>query len=356
METFLLSALGWDNFFETQLSNFNLQGLHIARVTAENKTNYNLQSESGAVIAEVTGRLMFGALLESELPKVGDWVLFAIMDQDKGIIHEILERKTKLSRKAVGKRTTEQIIAANLDVLFIVQGLDDNYNISRLERYMSALQAGINPIVVLNKSDCCMNAQAKIAEVQQRIPGIPVIATSSLNGQIECLRNFISAGKTFAFAGSSGVGKSTLINCLLGRDDQKTAEVRAKDSKGRHTTTRREMTFLDTGGILIDTPGMREFQPWADDENLSLGFQDIDEYAGGCRYADCEHLHEDQCAVKEAVSNGKIDALHYENYLKLKREINYQQTLSDPLKALEKKKRDKEIHRAVKKMYRRKGN
>jgi ribosome biogenesis GTPase / thiamine phosphate phosphatase len=171
---------------------------------------------------------------------------------------------------------------------------------------------------------------------------------------VDALRTFISAGKTFAFVGSSGVGKSTLINRLLDHDFQKTADVRTQDSKGRHTTTRREMFFLNTGGILIDTPGMREFEPWAEDENLSLGFPDIEKLSTSCRYANCVHLLEDHCAVKEAVATGELDEAHYANYLKLRREILYQQSLTDPGKAQERKRFTKEMQRSANKMIRKK--
>jgi ribosome biogenesis GTPase len=232
--------------------------------------------------------------------------------------------------------------------------MDDNYNISRVERYLSAVQRNIFPVVVLNKADCCNDVSVKIEDMKNRLAGIDVIATSSINGDVHALQNYIAAGKTFAFVGSSGVGKSTLINSLLSTDSQKTSSVREKDSKGRHTTTRREMCLLPSGGILIDTPGMREFQPWSEDEDLSVAFQDLEGLAQGCRYADCRHLHEDQCAVKDAVTSGAIGMLHYENYLKLKRELAYQQSLTDPAKALERKRTTKKLTKAGNKIIRNK--
>jgi ribosome biogenesis GTPase len=354
MEIISLSALGWNSFFESQLQAETLIHNNLGRISIENKTNYQVISTHGEFIGEVTGRLMYAAESEAQLPKVGDWVLFQIMDDQRAIIHQVMERRTVISRNAPGKKISEQVIVTNLDVLFIVQGLDDNYNVSRLERYLSALQRGILPVVVLNKADCCNDVTAKIQEVQSRLPGIAVISSSSVNGDIQALQNYITEGKTFAFVGSSGVGKSTLINSLLNKEFLKTSAVREKDSKGRHTTTRREMHLLPSGGILIDTPGMREFQPWSDDKDLSVAFHDIEALASACRYSDCQHLHEDHCAVKEAVASGEIAVVHYENYLKLKREMEYHQSLADPAKALERKKITKKLTKAGNKIIRNK--
>jgi ribosome biogenesis GTPase len=353
METISLTALGWGDFFQSQLTPM-LSSFEFGRIATEHKTNYIVRSVSGIYIAEITGKLMYTAESEAALPKVGDWVAFTLMDEGKAIIHHVLQRKTCLSRKAVGKKITEQVIATNLDVLFIVQSLDDNFNISRAERYVAALQPGIEPVIVLNKSDFCSDVAEKVATVQQRLPGIQVIATSAISNQLEALRNFITEGKTFAFVGSSGVGKSSLINSLVASDLMKTSEVREKDSKGRHTTTRREMVCLAGGGILIDTPGMREFAPWGDDENFTVGFSDIETYASSCKYADCAHMHEDNCAVKDAVANGEIESQHYNNYLKLKREFSWQQSLSDPELAQERKKKNKAQQRAANKIFRKK--
>lgn len=354
MEKFSLSALGWNNFFESQLKNLQLPGFKTGRIITENRTNYRLISDTGEFIAEITGKLMFAALSDADLPKVGDWVIFTMMDDEKAMIHQVLERKTQLARKAVGKKMIEQIIVTNLDVLFIVQGLDDNFNLSRLERYLAALQGGIEPVIVLNKADQCNDVPGKILEVQNRIPGVPVIATSFITGDISSLRSHISYGKTFAFVGSSGVGKSSLVNTLLDNNFLKTFEVREKDSKGRHTTTRREMVCLETGGILVDTPGMREFQPWSDDADLSIAFHDINAMAESCRYSNCEHIHEDLCAVKEAVASGAIESTHYNNYLKLRKEISYQQSVTDVKSAQERKRSFKESQRAYNKILRNK--
>jgi ribosome biogenesis GTPase len=351
MDTFSFPALGWNKFFEDQIAEITLKDFKTGRVTAENKTNYNLLSDTGEYIAEVTGKLLYTISSTAELPKVGDWVIFTEMDAGRAIIHQVLRRHTVLSRKAVGKDMTEQIVVTNLDVLFIVQGLDQNFNISRIERYLSALQ-GIEAVIVLNKSDCCEDKDQKIAEVSERLPKIKIISTSCVNGDIGALRECIQHGKTYAFAGSSGVGKSSLINSLIKKETQRTLETREIDGKGRHTTTRREMIVMDDGGLLIDTPGMREFQPWAAEGDLSTAFDDIEELAMQCRYADCTHLREDHCAVKEALESGVLNETHYQNYLKLKREMNYQRSLTDPLYARARKKENKKIHRAANKIFR----
>jgi len=336
MKNHSLTALGWSDLFESQLKNISIPGIQPARVTTENKTNYGVRTQEKEFIAEVTGKLMYTALSDSDLPKVGDWVAVTVMDEDRAMIHEVLPRRTVLSRKAVGKTMTEQVIVSNLDVLFIVQGLDDNFNIPRLERYLTAVR-NIKPVIVLNKADLCKDPEEKVRAVCQRIHGADVITTSSVDHNIGALKAYLHPGQTFAFAGSSGVGKSSLINSLLEDDRLKTAAVREKDSKGKHTTSRREMIFMENGAILVDTPGMREFQPWADAENVSVVFDDIRELSRHCRFADCQHLHEAGCAVKDAVETGALSAAHYENYLKLRREMEYQESRVDASKALERK-------------------
>jgi ribosome biogenesis GTPase len=353
METFSFPALGWNTFFEEQLASLETKNFSIGRISTENKTNYNVIGQTGEFVGEVTGKLAYTAESFSALPKVGDWVLFAEMNTNRVIIHHVFERQTTVSRKAAGRGVNEQIIATNLDVLFIVQSLDQNFNISRIERYLSAL-SGIEAVVVLNKSDCCEDPVLKADEVKNRLTRIKVITTSCATGDVDQLRSCIQPGKTFAFAGSSGVGKSSLINSIIEADRQKTMDTRQVDGKGKHTTTRREMIVTPGGGILIDTPGMREFEPWAAEGDMTSAFDDIELLAEQCRYADCSHVQEHYCAVKEAVNAGQLDEMHYQNYLKLKRELNYQQSLADPLFALERKKVNKKHQRALNRMIRKK--
>ena len=355
MKYLSLQALGWNNFFEQQSTDITIPGHEVARVVSENKTNYGVRAVDREAIAEITGKLMYGAETESELPKVGEWVVITMMDDDRAMIHEVLKRKTVLSRAAAGRKTTEQVIAANLDVVFIVQGLDDNFNIARLERYLTAVR-GIEPVIVLNKADICTDLHSKLTGLRQRISGVDVIATSTLNHDVEALRLKIRAGNTFAFVGSSGVGKSSLINTLLKDDALRVSDVREKDSKGRHTTTRREMIFMENGGILIDTPGMREFQPWGSDDSVGVAFADILGLATGCRYTDCQHLHEDGCAVRLAISEGTVSPSHFENYLKLRRELDYLASRTDINLALERKNAAKRMIKTFNKMVRRKRN
>jgi ribosome biogenesis GTPase / thiamine phosphate phosphatase len=351
-----LHSLGWNIFFEENFLHYKNSGLTAARVIVENKTNYLLLTQYGEALGEATGKLLFNSNSQTELPKVGDWVAVQLFDENtKAVIHNVLPRKTKISRKAADKKTEEQVIAANIDKVFIVQGLDGNYNINRLERMLVAVyQSGAEPVVVLNKSDLCVNINDKINEIKISHPELVIFSTSAVDlSGIQPLANNIGKAETIAFVGSSGVGKSSLINALLGEERIKTGSVRESDSRGRHTTTKRELFLLNGGGILIDTPGMREFGLWNSDAGLSQTFSEFDELSAKCKYADCSHTHEKDCAVIAAVEDGTLPREKYDNYLKLRKELKYLETKQDIFAALEEKRKWKNIHKEAKRLQNR---
>jgi ribosome biogenesis GTPase len=349
---FSLKALGWNFFFEEQVSKEDLQEFAIARVAIEHKSHYLLYSELGELHAEVAGRLLYTSEVESDLPKVGDWVLIVPYDGNKAVIQTVLKRKTCLSRKVAGRSQEEQVIAANLDVLFIVQGLDDDFNINRLERYLSIVQEGIKPVILLNKADLCSDTETKTAAVKSRMPHIPVMSLCALDGPVNKIDPFFGATTTAALVGSSGAGKSTLINRLAGTQLLPTAAVRSSDSKGRHTTTSRQLIQISNGGILIDTPGMRELQLWTDGELVSSAFPEIEILAARCRFRNCTHLIEDGCAVLQAIARNELAQEQYGNYLKLRREEEYSRSLVDRKLQQNRKDEVKRVHRLYNKIKR----
>lgn len=347
-----LQDLGWNAQRETAFAEFRKQGLLPARVAVEHKHRYVLLWEQGELSGEVTGRLLYVAASSAELPRVGDWVAVAVFDNELGIIHAVLPRSSKFSRQAAGRKTEEQVIAANIDRVFIVQSLDQNFNLRRLERYLLMIyEGGALPGVILNKADLCPDPAARVAAVEAIAPGVDVLATSPLSGLGKAeLQALIRPGETCTFAGSSGVGKSTLINWLFGKELQATAEISAWHHKGKHTTTRRELFLLPGGGILIDTPGMRELQVWHADSGLEAAFNDIETLAADCRFADCTHTSETGCAVLAAREAGEIPEDRYQSYLKLQKELRYLETRDDKDSYLEKKRQDKILHRMIKKL------
>jgi len=349
---FSLMELGWNSFFEEQVSKKDLQEFAIARVAIEYKNHYLLFSELGELHAEAAGRLLYTTPVESDLPKVGDWVLIVPYDGDKAVIQTVLKRKTCLSRKVAGRAQEEQVIAANLDVLFIVQGLDDDFNVNRLERYLSIVQEGIKPVIVLNKTDVGRDKEVKISEAQNRLPHVPVIKICALDGPVAELETFFAPTTTAGFVGSSGAGKSTLINRLAGKELLPTAAVRRSDSKGRHTTTNRQLVQLTHGGLVIDTPGMRELQLWTNGESVSGAFPEIEILATRCRFRNCTHLVEDGCAVLRAIAGNQLTPEQYGNYIKLRREEEYSRSLVDRQMQLNRKKEIKRMHRLYNKIKR----
>ena len=343
-----LKTLGWNSFFENQFEEYKKSGFVPGRIAVENKNNFSVLTESGEITGEVSGKLMFTAESNSKLPKTGDWVVLSVFDSGNiGIIHNVLERQTKVSRKKPGKTTDEQVIITNVDFIFIVQSLDNNYNINRLERYLATVyQSGAEPIVILSKSDLCNDVDSKIADIKKNHSNVKIIAVSSFeNVGIGEITNLLEHGKTYAFLGSSGVGKSTIINKLIGEEIQKTTEVRTVDNKGKHTTTKRELIILPDKGILIDTPGMRGLKLWSADEGMSNTFNEFEEFAGQCKYSDCTHTHETGCAVIEAVNNNVIEQSRYENYLKMRKELRYLESRVNHKVFLEEKKKWKEIQK-----------
>lgn len=297
---------------------------YLARVSVQHKDLYKVITETGEIQAEITGKMGFMARDNSDYPAVGDWVMVDRLDDrvGNGIIHHILRRKSAFERKAAGTSHQNQIVAANIDTVFICMSLNNDFNLRRLERYLSiAWDSMATPVVVLTKSDLCNDLSSKLSAVYSAAIGVDVLVTSSLSSDgYSAINKYISKGKTVAFIGSSGVGKSTLINRMMGEEILATKEIDG-DDKGKHTTTHRQLIKL-LNGVVIDTPGMRELQ--IENADLSKSFAEIEELSQDCRFKDCAHGNEPGCAVREAIENGTLSYERLSSYRKLQTEMNYQ--------------------------------
>jgi len=340
--------LGWSPFFDAQASNLARPDLRFARVVEEQRGLYRLAGGFEG-LAEVSGKFRHEAANAAAYPAVGDWV--GVRD---GIIHCLLDRRSAISRAAAGRAVEEQVVAANVDTILLVTALPEDVNARRLERYLTMVwDGGATPVIVVNKSDLSDDPAAACDALRARLPLVDVVLVSALHADgLEALTQHLQPGRTVALLGMSGVGKSTLINRLLGRDALRTSEVSDVDGRGRHTTTARQLVELPGGALLIDTPGMRELQPWAGANAVDAAFSDVAELAAACRFADCAHDGEPGCAVLAAVESGALDPDRLEHYRRLLREAAYEERRHDKAAAAEHKRRWKQIHQANKVMYR----
>jgi ribosome biogenesis GTPase len=341
-----LVELGWDSFFDQHFKPFERKGYRPARVAREHKELYSVYTEHGELAAKVSGRMRHGAASRADFPAVGDWVAVEPRPEEaRATIRALLPRKSSFSRKVAWARTEEQVVAANVDTVFLVCGLGNDFNPRRIERYLTvAWASGAKPVIVLNKCDLCPDVAQSIGEAETVAFGVPIFAASALSGQgLDELRAYIVPGSTSALLGSSGVGKSSLINRLTGSDDLPVGEVREHDGRGRHITTWRELIMVPGGGVVIDTPGMRELQLWAERESLEGSFEDIADLARACRFTDCGHKTEPGCAVKQAIEEGRLEDARLRSYGKLQRELAYLAVRKDLRARIYEKTRYKQI-------------
>lgn len=342
-----LEDLGYDRFFDLKRESLDLANFSIARVIAEHKEAYRVKDSGGEYSAKITGKQIFNATERADYPAVGDWVAITKLDDERAVIHDILPRKTILQKK-YSHRQDIQIIATNIDVALIVESLDRDFNLNRFERYLVlASEGGIKPAVVLNKIDLVSEDELnqKIEQVKSRFKNIDIISTSAFTEQgLSGLMNYITRGKTYCFLGSSGVGKSSLINKLLRRSAIKIREISESTGRGKHTTTARGMYFLKNGGIVIDNPGTREVGIAEAGAGIENVFDEITHLSKKCRYADCTHIHESDCAVLKAIENGELDEAQYQNYIKLKKENEFYEMTN-----FEKREKDRKFGQFVKK-------
>jgi ribosome biogenesis GTPase / thiamine phosphate phosphatase len=352
-----LNALGWDDALAEQFQQYAPAGLIPGRIAVQHRGAYDVLTADGELRCDVPGRLYDEAASPADLPAVGDWVAVAPrLEEGAGTVQAVLPRRTKFSRKTAWQASEEQVLAANVDVVLIVSSLNEDLNLRRLERYLTlAWESGARPVIVLTKADLADDVTVTVAAVESVAFGAPVHTISSLTGEgLDELRTYLAPGVTAALLGSSGVGKSTLVNTLAGEDLLETREIR-DDGKGRHTTTRRELVQLPGGALVIDTPGMRELQLWTADEGLEEAFEDVTELFAHCRFSDCAHQSEPGCAVKAALADGGLEPDRWESYLKLQRELAHLERRLDRRAAAEERKRWKAIAASAREASRTKG-
>ena len=348
-----LESIGAGPMVNGAFETYAAQGLILARVAMTQRDQYRLYTAGDELSAEPSGALWYRAPSRASMPVVGDWVAARAVAPAQAIVEAVLPRRSCFSRRAAGRREEEQPVAANIDLVFLVCGLDGDFNLRRLERYLTlAAESGASPVVVLNKVDVCDDLGARIRETAAVAGAWPVVACNARAADgLDGLLDFLAPGRTVALLGSSGVGKSTIVNRIAGEERLRTEEVRLSDSRGRHTTTHRELVALARGGALIDTPGMRELQLWAGQESVDRTFDEIAELAAACRYRDCSHAGEEGCAVAAAVADGSIQRERWESYRKLAREAQRHELLADPIAAQEQKRKLKRMHQAQKRHY-----
>jgi ribosome biogenesis GTPase len=351
-----LITLGISDWIKNKIDKGKLNDYQLARVSAVDKDSFILRGEGGECRAELTGKLLYATSSPLDYPTVGDWVYVQYYDDNTfALIHELIPRRNLLKRKTSGKAINIQLIAANIDTAFIVQSLDSNFNLQRLERYLVVTnESEINPVILLSKSDLVSadEIQVKLAEIKKRVPDVKAVSFSNLHiADRTRINELLRESETFCLLGSSGVGKTSLLNNLLGENAYETSTVRGKDDKGRHTTTRRQLTILDNGAILIDTPGMRELGAFDVESGIEDTFAEISELSKRCSFSDCSHTLESGCSILAALENNTIEQKQYDNYIKMLKESKHYS-----LSYLEKRRNDRGFGKMVKLAKKIKGN
>jgi ribosome biogenesis GTPase len=354
-----LERYGWNDHFAKLYLASAKDGYAPARVLFEDNLGYRIITANGELTATAAGRLRHAAANREELPAVGDWVAVKeIPGEARAVIHLVLPRRSQFVRKAAGQRTDGQVVGSNIETVFLVTSLNHEFNARRIERYLTlAWESGASPVIVLSKADLCDEVGEKVKQAQDVARAVPVHAVSPHTGLgVEELATYLRKGETVALLGSSGVGKSTLINRFLGYDRQLVREVREHDDRGQHTTRHRELILLPNGALVLDTPGMRELQMWEGGEGLQLTFEDIDAFAVDCHFRNCSHASEPQCEVQAAISDGRLAAERFESYRKLQGELAHFRRRHDEFEQRAVKQKWKQLTKMAKNMARQKRN